>query len=62
MTHLRLKYRKMTKPTKFAHVVYMTRRFDEMIALYRESFEATVVYQNPALAFLTYCTQQMQRR
>ena len=44
----------MAKPSKFAHVVYMTRRFDEMIDWYQEVFEATVVYQNPALAFLTY--------
>ena len=44
----------MVKPVKFAHVVYMTRRFDEMIAWYRDVFEADVVYENPALAFLTY--------
>lgn len=44
----------MAKPVKFAHVVYMTRRYDEMIAWYRHVFEAEVVSQNPALAFLTY--------
>ena len=44
----------MVKPVKFAHVVYQTRRFDEMIAWYRNVFEAEVVYENPALAFLTY--------
>jgi len=44
----------MVKPVKFAHVVYQTRRFNEMIAWYREVFEADVVYENPALAFLTY--------
>ena len=44
----------MVKPVKFAHVVYMTRRFDEMISWYRNVFEAEVVYENPALAFLTY--------
>ena len=44
----------MAKPIKFAHAVYMTRRFDEMIAWYRDVFEASVAYQNPALAFLTY--------
>jgi catechol 2,3-dioxygenase-like lactoylglutathione lyase family enzyme len=44
----------MVKPVKFAHVVYMTRRFEEMIAWYRNVFEADVVYENPALAFLTY--------
>lgn len=44
----------MAKPSKFAHVVYMTRRYDDMIAWYQNVFEATVVHQNPALAFLTY--------
>ena len=44
----------MAKPVKFAHVVYMTRRFDRMIAWYRDVFEAEIVYENPALAFLTY--------
>ena len=44
----------MVKPVKFAHVVYMTRRFDEMITWYRNVFEAEVVHENPALAFLTY--------
>lgn len=44
----------MAKPSKFAHVVYMTRRFDEMIDWYQRVFEAKVVYRNPALAFLTY--------
>ncbi len=44
----------MARPSKFAHVVYSTRRFAEMIDWYQRVFEATVVYQNPALAFLTY--------
>ena len=44
----------MARPVKFAHVVYQTRRYDEMIAWYQHVFEAEVVYQNPALAFLTY--------
>lgn len=44
----------MAKPTKFAHVVYQTRQFDKMLDWYQTVFEATVVYQNPALAFLTY--------
>lgn len=44
----------MVKPVKFAHVVYQTRRYDEMIAWYQKVFEATVVHQDPALAFLTY--------
>lgn len=44
----------MARPKKFAHVVYSTRRFDEMVDWYQRVFEAKVVYQNPALAFLTY--------
>jgi catechol 2,3-dioxygenase-like lactoylglutathione lyase family enzyme len=44
----------MARPTKFAHIVYRTRRFDEMIAWYGMVFEARVQYRNPALAFLTY--------
>lgn len=44
----------MAPPTKLAHVVYMTRRFDEMISWYQSVFEAKVQYQNPAFAFLTY--------
>ena len=44
----------MVKPVRFAHVVYMTRRYEEMIAWYEAVFEARVVHRNPALAFLTY--------
>ena len=44
----------MAPPTKLAHVVYMTRRYDEMIAWYQQVFEAKIQYKNPALAFLTY--------
>ena len=44
----------MAKPSKFAHVVYCTRRFDEMVNWYEKVFEAKVVYKNPMLAFLTY--------
>jgi len=44
----------MARPAKFAHVVYQTRRFEEMLEWYRKVFEAEVVYQNPALAFMTY--------
>ena len=44
----------MAKPVKFAHVVYQTRRFDEMIRWYQLVFEADVVHQDPALAFMTY--------
>ena len=35
----------MVRPVKFAHVVYMTRRFDEMLSWYRNVFEAETVYQ-----------------
>ena len=44
----------MAKPTKFAHVVYRTHRFEEMVAWYQNVFDAKVQVQNPALAFLTY--------
>lgn len=44
----------MVKPVKFAHVVYQTRRFDEMIAWYCGVFEASIVYRDAAFAFLTY--------
>lgn len=44
----------MAKPVKLAHVVYQTRRFDAMIAWYRAVFDAGVVHQDPALAFLTF--------
>jgi catechol-2,3-dioxygenase len=42
------------RPQKFVHVVYRTRRFDQMLAWYEFVFDAKVQYQNPALAFLTY--------
>jgi catechol-2,3-dioxygenase len=41
-------------PTKFAHVVYRTRRFDEMMQWYETVFGTRVQFQNPAIAFLTY--------
>lgn len=44
----------MAPPQKLAHVVYMTRRFDDMVSWYQKVFEAKVQYQNPAFAFLTY--------
>jgi len=44
----------MAKPAKLAHVVYMTRRFDEMLSWYKTVFEASAQYENPALAFLTF--------
>lgn len=42
------------RPVKFVHVVYRTRRFEEMVRWYETAFDARVQYQNPALAFLTY--------
>ena len=44
----------MAKPSKLAHVVYMTGRFDEMLDWYGKVFEAEVQYRNPAFAFLTF--------
>ena len=42
------------KPMQLAHVVYRTRRFEEMLAWYQKVFDAKIQYQNPALAFLTF--------
>jgi catechol-2,3-dioxygenase len=42
------------RPAKFVHVVYRTRRFEEMIRWYETVFDAKVQYQNPVLAFMTY--------
>ena len=42
------------RPAKFVHVVYRTRRFEQMVRWYQTVFDAKVQYQNPALAFLTY--------
>lgn len=42
------------RPAKFVHVVYRTRRFEEMIRWYEAVFDAKVQHQNPVLAFLTY--------
>lgn len=41
-------------PSKFAHVVYRTRRFRQMLAWYLQVLGARVQHQNPAMAFLTY--------
>ncbi len=41
-------------PTKFAHVFYRTRRFEQMLHWYETVFDARVQYQNPGIAFLTY--------
>jgi catechol-2,3-dioxygenase len=42
------------RPTKFAHVVYRTHRFAEMLEWYRLVFDADIHAQNPAMAFLSY--------
>lgn len=42
------------RPTKLAHIVYRTRRYDEMLRWYETVFDAKIQYQNPALAFLTF--------
>jgi catechol-2,3-dioxygenase len=42
------------RPRKFVHVVYRTRRFDEMLRWYATVFDARVQHRNPVLAFLTY--------
>jgi len=44
----------MATPSKLAHVVYMTRRYEEMLSWYKTVFEAKVQYENPAFAFLTF--------
>lgn len=44
----------MVTPPTFSHVVFMTRRFEEMKAWYMNVFGAEVVHGDPALAFLTY--------
>lgn len=43
----------MPKP-RLAHVVYMTRKYDEMITWYQKVFGAWVVHQDPALTFMTF--------
>jgi catechol-2,3-dioxygenase len=42
------------RPERFVHVVYRTRRFEEMLAWYQEVFDARVQQRNPVMAFLTY--------
>jgi len=41
-------------PKQLAHVVYRTRRFEEMLQWYEAVFDAHIQYRNPALAFLTF--------
>jgi catechol 2,3-dioxygenase-like lactoylglutathione lyase family enzyme len=42
------------RPQKFVHVVYRTRRFEQMLAWYKTVFDTKIQHQNPVLAFLTY--------
>jgi catechol-2,3-dioxygenase len=42
------------RPERFVHVVYRTRRFEDMLAWYQEVFDARVQQRNPVMAFLTY--------
>ena len=42
------------RPARFVHVVYRTRRFEEMIAWYQTVLGATVRHKNPMITFLTY--------
>ena len=44
----------MAAPNKFAHIVYNTHRYDEMIDWYLKVFEARVQHRDDRLAFLTY--------
>jgi catechol-2,3-dioxygenase len=44
----------MAAPSKFAHVVLNTHRFEEMIDWYARVFEARVQHRDNRLAFLTY--------
>ncbi|HTK88877.1 MAG TPA: VOC family protein [Verrucomicrobiae bacterium] len=44
----------MASPSKFAHVVFNTHRYEEMIAWYLRVFEARVQHRGDRLAFLTY--------
>ena len=41
-------------PSSLVHVVYRTRRFEEMLAWYAKVFGARIQHRNPALAFLTF--------
>ena len=41
-------------PAKFAHIVYKTSRYEEMMAWYRTVLEAEVVMSSPAVSFLSY--------
>ncbi|MFT3820161.1 MAG: VOC family protein [Rubrivivax sp.] len=42
------------RPQRFVHVVYRTRRFQQMLDWYATVFDARVRHRNPVLAFLSY--------
>jgi catechol 2,3-dioxygenase-like lactoylglutathione lyase family enzyme len=42
------------RPRNFAHVVYRSYRFDDMLRWYVTVFNGKVQYQNPVIAFVTY--------
>jgi catechol 2,3-dioxygenase-like lactoylglutathione lyase family enzyme len=44
----------MTSAAVLAHVVFQTRQFEAMLAWYDQVFDAKVVHQNPAMAFLSF--------
>ena len=44
----------MVAPSKFAHVVFNTHRYEEMISWYAQVFEARVQHSDDNLAFLSY--------
>jgi catechol-2,3-dioxygenase len=44
----------IVRPRKFAHVVYRTRRFSQMLDWYKTVFDAQVQFESPAIAFVTY--------
>jgi catechol-2,3-dioxygenase len=44
----------MAAPNKFAHVVYKTHKFEEMIDWYIKVFDASVRHRDNRLAFLSY--------
>lgn len=44
----------MVAPSRFCHVVFRTRRYEEMVDWYLKAFEARVQVRNDRIAFLTY--------
>ena len=44
----------MAKPTQLAHVVFQTRRFDEMLNWYQTALEVDIRFKQDLLAFLSF--------